>query len=399
MTAALLAIALLATPAEGGAPTGVEPRPSGRSLGVGAWQFAGFPVVTYGSDIGLELGAALFLYRPVTSQALERDEAALNLTYATRGPREVDLDGGLRRLFGTSLRLRAKVDLADDPHMPYWGEGAGLGGLSVPAGYGTPPPPYRYHDRRLFAAVVLRGAIAGPFGWHARARWLGVDVRAPSALLAASAPPGAGGGHVALFEAGLLLDTRDRELATRGGVFATLAGFAAPHLGSASEFVFHGYDAALRVYLPLWPGATLAGRALYDLKLAGVPGGASARAAVPFFERSLYEGEQFGEGLGGTATVRGIARFRLAGDEKALANVQLRAHVFVSHLLGKLQEWGLELGVDAGRARQPGYSSVHGQGLSAGIRMIWDRSVLGRIDAARAPGGENTVYVSFGELF
>jgi hypothetical protein len=37
--------------------------------------------------------------------------------------------------------------------------------------------------------------------------------------------------------------------------------------------------------------------------------------------------------------------------------------------------------------------------VAIGLRMVWDGSVLARVDVARAPGGENTVYVAFGEMF
>ncbi len=374
----------------------------GSQRDAGSWRFAGVPILSYGSDLGRQLGAALFLYRRRPEQPPDEDRVSLSISYATKGPRSVDLDVAVRRLFGTSLRVEAKLRLADDRLMPYWGEGANLGGLTTPPGAGAPPPPFRYHDRRAFASFALRGALIGPLGWHVRARWLDVGVRTPSALLAASDPPGARGGRVALGEVGLLLDTRDREVDTRRGVFATAGAFLAPGLRGVSDFTFHGYDAALRVYVPLWPGATATARALYDLKLAGgltssTPGSA---AAVPFFERMLYEGLRFGEGLGGAATVRGVARLRLAGDEKALLNVEVRARVATTHLLGKAEEWEVAAGFDAGRAQQPGFASVHAVGASIGARMVWDRSVFVRFDAARAAGiADHALYLSFGELF
>ncbi len=394
---AVVAISLLAsgaTDALASGDAGAEPRD------VASWRFAGFPVLTFGSDVGLQLGAALFLYRPVSKRPDDKDKLALSFSYATKGPRSLDLDVQVRRLSGTSLRIRGDLHLADDTLMPYWGEGAALGGLSTPPGAGAPPPPYRYHDRRMFASITLRGGLIGAVGWHVRARWLDVGVREQSALLAASAPPGAHGGRVALGEVGLLVDTRDREVDTRRGVLATAGVFQAPQLDGLSDFAFHGYDAALRVYVPLWPGATITGRALYDLKVAGGLATSHAAAEVPFFERMLYEGLQFGEGLGGAETVRGVARFRLAGDEKALLNVELRARIATTHLLGKPEEWEVAAGFDAGRARQAGYAPVHGQGVAMGMRMVWDRSVFTRFDVARALGGaDDAFYAAFGELF
>jgi hypothetical protein len=368
-------------------------------LELGRWHFAAIPIASYSSDIGLLVGGALFFYAPLPDHPDERDEATLSASFATRGPRSLDTSWSKRRILGTPLGSMVNLHLGDDALMPYWGEGARLGGLGVPAGYGTPPAPYRYHDRRLFLAATLRGPIAGAFGWHVRARYLYVGVPEESALLAASAPPGARGGRVALGEAGLFYDTRDRDVGTRAGAFLSAALFAAPQLGGVSDFAFHGYDATARLYLPLGLGATLALRALYDRKLSGVPGRGDAERAVPFFERTLYEGLTYGEGMGGAATVRGVARYRFAGDEKALGNAQLRLNLFTSHLAGKMQEYGLSAGIDAAWARQPGFDAVDGIGAALGVRFIWDRAILFRVEMGRAPGGDDTLYVAFGEQF
>jgi hypothetical protein len=366
---------------------------------VNGWHFAGIPIAAYASDVGLTLGAALFFYEPIPGHPDEHREFTIGFSYATRGPKAVDMCTRMRRLFGTSLRTVLNLHAGDDELMPYWGEGARLGGLSVPPGYASPPEPYRYHDRRLFVTGLLRAFLVGPFGWHVRARFLDVDVVRPSALLAASSPPGARGGRVALGEAGLFLDTRDRELGTHQGVFLAAAAFAAPQLGGFSDFEFHGYDVAAHAYVPLWPGGTLAVRGLYDRKLAGIPSHAAGSAAVPFFERTLYEGVSFDEGLGGAGTIRGIARYRVEGPEKMLANVQLRVNLFSSHLLAKTQDYGVDAGVDAGRARQPGYAAVDGAGAAVGLRLLWDRAILLRVEMGRARGGENTLYIAFGEQF
>jgi len=368
---------------------------------VEGWHWAGVPIVSYGSDVGFTLGGALFLYAPLPERPSEQRHAiTLSLSYATRGPASLDGAWTAKRLLGTSLQTLLNVHLSDDDRMPYWGEGAQLGGLSTPPGFGTPPDPYRYHDRRVFVTGVARALLAGPFGWHVRARYLDVGVPQQSALLASSSPPGARGGRVALFEAGLLWDSRDRELGTRRGVFANLAGFAAPALGGISDFGFHGWDASVRVYLPLVLGATLAARGVWDVKRAGIPWQDRAPTdAVPFFERMLYEGISYNEGLGGGATIRGIARYRISGEEKLLGNIQLRVPLFTVRPAGKPLEVGLSAGVDAGRASQPGYDAVQDAGAALGLRLVWDRAILARIEMGRARGGDSTVYVGFGEMF
>ncbi len=366
---------------------------------VDGWNFAALPFFSYGSDVGVTVGGALFFYSDVAGYPGEQQSASLSFSYAARGPKSLDMGWGRPRILG-ALELRLNLHLADDSRMPYWGEGAQLGGLPVPAGWGTPPEPYRYHDRRAFFAVILRGPIYGPLGWHVRGRYLDVSVRERGPLLASSMPPGAGGGQVLLAEAGLLYDTRDRPLATRRGLFLGASAFFSPVVSGLSEFSFHGYDGAVRLYIPLWSGATIALRGIYDRKLAGVPGREEdARSAVPFFERMLYEGYTYDEGLGSASTVRGIARYRLAGEEKMLANAQLRVNLFTLHLFGKSQEFGVSGGVDAGRAWQPGYDAVDALAFAGGLRIIWDRAVLLRVELAKARGGDQGLYVAFGEMF
>ncbi|TMA99879.1 MAG: hypothetical protein E6J64_21235, partial [Deltaproteobacteria bacterium] len=106
------------------------------------WHFVGLPLVSYGSDIGLTLGGALFFYRDIAHHPGLQQSSTLSLSWASRGPRNLDLGWGTPRLLGP-IEGRIHLHLSDDPRMPYWGEGAQLGGLSVPAGYGTPPPEYR----------------------------------------------------------------------------------------------------------------------------------------------------------------------------------------------------------------------------------------------------------------
>jgi hypothetical protein len=367
---------------------------------VQGWHFAGIPLASYASDVGLTLGGVLLFYKPVKDHPNEMHSLNVGASYATRGPRSIDAGASAVRIFGTSLQSLWNVHLGDDDRMPYWGEGARLGGLATPTGFGTPPEPYRYRDRRFFGTTTLRTRIAGPLGMHVRARWIDVGVERASALLAASRPPGVRGGRVALGEVGLLWDTRDRGMATRSGTFVTVAAFVAPQLGGVSDFAFHGYDATVRLYVPLGLGTTLAVRALYDRKIAGVLRSRSEVSAVPFFERMLYEGISYNEGLGSAATIRGIARYRVSGDEKALGNAQLRLNVLTTHLAAKTQEWGLAVGIDAGWARQPGYPHVDATGIAAGLRFIWDRIVLLRVELARAlGGGDETLYVTLGEQF
>ena len=358
----------------------------------GSLRLAVLPLAAYGSDLGLQLGGVLYLYR-LDDRGERADWAALGASWATHGPRFIEAKGELLRLGGSSLRTFFQLKGAVDPSAPYWGEGAGLAapGLApgVPPGAGEPPSPYRYRAVAPWASIVLRGEVVGPLGWWTRVRATHVSISDAPPLLGAAAPPGAAGGTSTLVHAGVVYDTRDREASPRRGVLADASLFGAPRLPPLSGFAQGGVDAGVRGYLEVWPGAVLAARLLYDLK----------RGDVPFFERTLYEGLGYGEGLGGSGTVRGLARDRLAGEEKLLAGCELRAYLLETRWLGRLQEWGVSAGADAGRARDRGHPAVFGAGAFGGLRLLWDRAVTVRFEVGYAGQGSPAYYLAFDEAY
>lgn len=355
-------------------------------------RLAALPLVSYGSDIGLQLGGVLYLYR-VDQQGERTDWAALALSWASHGPRSVEAKGEVLRLGGSSLRTFFQLKGSLDTSAPYWGEGAGLVGPGVtpgvPPGAGEPPGPYRYRSVGPWASIILRGDLAGALGWWSRLRTTHASVSDAPPLLLATAPPGAGGGTSTLLHAGVVYDTRDRAASPRRGLLLDASFFGAPRLPPLSGWTQGGLDAGMRGYLEVWPGAVLAARLLYDLK----------RGDVPFFERTLYEGITYGEGLGGSGTVRGLARDRLAGEEKLLAGCELRAYLLETHWLGRLQEWGVSAGADAGRARDRGQPAVFGAGGFGGARLLWDRAVTLRFEVGYAGQGSPAFYLAFDEAY
>jgi hypothetical protein len=370
--------ALLGTEPAGGEASSADP----------SLHLTPIPIVSYGSDIGLQLGGAAYLYQ--SDHNGERGEwGSLALTYTTRGPRSIELKTELTRLRGTSLStfLQGKVFL--DTSAPYWGEGASLGGLSVPPGAGSPPDPYRYRAYGPWLSAIVRGELAGPLGWWARARYLHLSIENPPPLLVASSPPGVDGGPSSLLHAGLLYDTRDRPFSPRRGVLADASLFGSPPVGALSAHRFGGLDVGARAFLDPWPGAVFAARALYDLKLGD----------VPFFERSLYEGIGYGEGLGGSGTIRGLARSRLSGEEKMLGSAELRAYLLETYWLGRVQDWGITVGGDVGRARDRGHAAVLGAGIFGGARVLLSHAVVMRLEVGWAGQGGTAFYIAFDEAF
>jgi hypothetical protein len=128
-------LALLLCLAAAAAPAPSDPDDAPREpivqvpVDIAGWHFAGIPLVAFTSDIGLTIGAAVFFYRPIEGHPEAQSTATLGFSYSTRGPRSADLSVGTQRLLGTPLQTSLNVHVGDDDGMPYWGEGARLGGL------------------------------------------------------------------------------------------------------------------------------------------------------------------------------------------------------------------------------------------------------------------------------
>ena len=354
----------------------------------GSFRFAVIPAFSYGSDVGATLGAATFVYRP-TQIPGRHDLLLMSASYATRGPRALQLNLESPRLHG-DWGGRIDVRVADDNQDPYWGEGGALGGSTVPPGAGSAPSPYRFHGRRAFLAATARPTSAASPSPYARVRLLALDVHDPGALLGAAQPLGSRGGSSLLWEAGLLVDTRDRDVGTRRGLHASASGFAAPAFGPIGPGSFGGGNVTASLFWPLADGATLAVRALAEAKLGD----------VPFYERSYYEGVLYGGGLGGAGTVRGLARLRMPGDYKALATAELRTTLLQGRpVAGKLLQLGIGAGLDAAYARQRGHPALTALGGFAGLRALWDGAVLLRFEVGYAGQGAAAMYLVTGEQF
>ncbi len=354
-----------------------------------AFRFVAGPDANYGSDVGLTLGAGGSLYR-ATDVPGRLERINIGATWASRGPRSLRMRWEAPRIGSLGWGLQLDLRLADDNREPYWGEGAALGGAATAAGFGAPPDPYRYHDRRAFLSLTARPPVAATPSLYFRARWLRLEMVDAGPLLGATRPRGVDGGGELLAESGLFLDTRDRDIGTHRGLLASCSVFVAPPIPALSAGTMGGASASLAVYVPLGRRATLAGRALYDRKLG----------QVPFYERALYEGMSYGVGMGGAETIRGVARSRVSGDEKGLASLEVRAPLAELHALhGTPLQLGIATGLDAGFARQAGYAVVAAVGGFAGLRALWDRAVLVRLEVGYAGQGGTAVYFVTGEQF
>ena len=406
MIAALLCAALAAAPATApadgaGSTPGASPTPhaedaktaTGRELAepVGPLQLriAVLPLVSYGSNVGLQVGGALLFYRSPENGGGRRDWLAVGASYATEGPRSLEVKGERLTFFGRPLRAFYQAKYAVDDQAPYWGEGGRLLPGDAP-GAGSPPPAYRYRAVGPWVSVILRHPLAsatGPWWAGGRVRFKQLGVFSHGEALRAARPPGAGGGALTTFHAGAMRDTRDEEVSASRGTLVDAAVFGAPP--GLSVAPLWGVNVGARAYHRLHPRVVLAVRGIWEVKLG----------EVPFHERSQVEGLDYGEGLGGPDTIRGVARARLAGEEKLLANLELRAIAATYRPGGRSLELGFSAGADAGRARQRGHPALSAASVFGGLRAIWDRALVVRLEVGHAGQGALSYYLAFDESF
>jgi hypothetical protein len=353
-------------------------------------RIAFLPLASYGSNVGLQVGGALVFYDAPPGGGPRRDWLAFGGSWATRGPRQVEVKGERLDVLRGRLRTFWQAKYSADDQAPYWGEGARLAAGDRP-GAGSPPDPYRWRAVGPWISLAARAplGLGRRLSAAARVRFRQLDVHDPGAALEAARPPGFGGGTLTTFHGGALFDTRDDEISPSRGVFADAWLFGAPPLDPFSAHGLWGANAGVRAYRALAPGLVLAVRGVAETKLGD----------VPFHERTQVEGADYGEGLGGPDTIRGVARARLAGEEKLLANVELRATVLAVRPWDRLLELGLSAGADAGRARQRGWDPLTAAAVFGGVRAIWDRALVVRFEVGWAGQGAPGWYLAFDESF
>ncbi len=238
---------------------------------------------------------------------------------------------------------------------------------------------YRYTLIQPYSHFTLRTPLWGPwlvFG-ALDLKYSVVRTFEPS-LLAAEQPFGMDGGLAATVFAGLLYDTREPEVTPEGGVLLELSGQASVGQHDAA---YVGVLGSARAYQSLADRLVLAGRLIAEQRIG----------RVPFYDLVQWGGLIPVGGFGGHETVRGLSYGRYHGKFKAVANVELRVDVASMTALKRSLEWQLVPFYDTGLVHQPGdpwvdpeFPLLH-HGLGAGVRAIFDTTLVGRLDVGVSP--------------
>lgn len=232
---------------------------------------------------------------------------------------------------------------------------------------------YRYSLFQPFLHATLRATLAGPFRAYGAvtAKYSLIETY-PGSLLEAEQPFGVDGGPSVQLQAGLLYDSRRPEGTPVEGWLVELGGRFATGAGS-----FGGVMSSVRGFWTLAESVVIAGRAVAEVLFG----------ELPFYELVHFGGLTPVTGFGGFETIRGLSFGRFRAPGRAFVNTELRFSVLSHPLFDEPLVWQLVPFADAGlvflgedSGGRAGGPPLH-PGVGGGVRAIWQRDFVGRIDA------------------
>lgn len=279
------------------------------------WMGMVLPIPSYTSDNGIGYGAfGALSYRGQEEMGGDPYQFSLEAEYfaTTKGYQDHFGRFDLPSPLGLPVRWFVELGYQSWAQAGYFGQGNELPRLPVDQ---TPDQFYQYGLESMRGYTTLRVQVRGPWevfgGWSFRDAQ--VDVY-PGSLLAQEQPDGALGGLNSQLVAGLVHDSRDRELSPSEGVFSDVSLMGGAGLWG-SEYRYGGLDLTDRRWYSILSERRLviANRVIADLRLGD----------VPFFEQWKLGGLEPAE-LGGSGTLRGLPIGRYRADLVLLSNTELR---------------------------------------------------------------------------
>lgn len=365
------------------------------------WEAAALPALSYDADEGFGYGlmGAVYAYGP-SGGSPYRFTLQPKVLRTTGGRRDYEIffDAPGRLLEGwylTAELFREKLLAA-----PYYGTGNDA--PYRPELEETHPHYYRYRQVRNEASVTIQRAVS-EFPIRLLAGWrLGWSRYEPHAR---AAP-----------EANLFLQRRDgtsrgtdRMIAPRVGlVWDSRSRRVGPRTGTWSEVLFQRASAVLgsdRSFSRL----TVIDRRYWALSSRLV-------LATRLIGRQMWENPPFHElvriqtsgvtldGLGGSDTVRGVPKNRVAGEAMMVVNLVLRGRIASVRVFGSEIDLLGTVFTDAGRvwSGRPVASEIVRElhaGAGGGLRLRVGRSLVVGGEMATGAETETPIYVRFGYLF
>lgn len=365
------------------------------------WEFVGLPALNFDSDEGIGYGALLEAYNYGDGVRPYRYTIQPTVFLTTKGRRDFVIFFDAPKLLPGDWRLDAFVGREQHLATPYYGVGNATAfdeqlELEPNAFY------YRYGKTQVRALANLQHKLGrlparGLFGVGF------ADVKADASpfdsgttllsqqLAGASAPRG----KLAYVRAGLVWDTRNREIAPDHGSYGDfLVQRVDRALGATSSYT--RFTAIGRKYFPLKARVVLAQRALVQ----------QTDGDVPMFDlATIQTSYKQQEGLGGSNSIRGLPKNRFVGKGIAFLNTDLRWRFTEFELRRKPAYLTLSVFYDVGRVWAESIkvdeiaSGLH-SGYGTGIRLGLGPSFAVAFDVARSPESKSTqIYIGLGYPF
>jgi hypothetical protein len=364
------------------------------------WELSGVPALNFDADEGFGFGAALELYNYGSGARPYRFTIQPTALATTKGRRDVTVFFDAPALLPNGWRMSAFLGNELQLAQPYYGIGN-----NAPYDPNAELAPnsyyYRFGRGRLRATADFQHRIG-----HSSARMLVGGGFARSTIdltpfdsgttllatqLAGRTPDAARANYL---RAGLVWDTRDREIGPSQGTWAELlVQRVSKSLGGTEEFT--RWTSTVRQYVPVSSRFTFAQRVIVQ----GIAGNA------PFDELSTIQSSfKQTEGLGGSGSIRGIPKDRYIGKALLVSNSELRWRATNFSLLGRESYLALSSFVDAGRVWEDHlrpdevFQNLHA-GYGGGARIGVGPSFIVSTDVGHSSESTAAVYIGLGWMY
>ncbi len=324
------------------------------------WSIIPLPAVSYGSDLGLQLGAILDMYYFGDGSTYPEylHKLTAEVCYFTKGSGIYHIFYDSKHLIG-GLRFTACASYIPNTMMPFYG----FNGYASPLLESENSGFYAIQRNLLRVMTDIQGEIAEGFGWAAGVSFFNYRTgavkvkgyRDRESLYSLYRETGiirdgeaSGGSHIE-FRAGLVYDTRDHEPDPSRGIYANAILYGSPDMINRRGDNYMKLAATFCHYVPIVPKRlTFAYRVNYQGTMAG---------GAPFYVQqnytTLFLRQINSDILGGAISVRGVAYNRIVGEGMAWGNAELRIRLFGFRMLK--QAWYISTNpfFDMGMTVQP----------------------------------------------
>ena len=365
-----------------------------------SFEVSGLPALNFDADEGFGYGVILALYSYESTSTTYRWTAQPTVFLTTEGRRDYTFFFDAPSSTSHPWRFTAYAGREQQLAFPYYGLGNATA-YDSSLEHGSTRYFYRYgRDRtRLTGDVqhsIGRQSLRALFGVGASIDRINLTPFDSGTTLIqrdlANHTPTTG--HTNYLRAGIIWDTRDREIGTRSGNWVdVLVQRVDKSFGATNDYT--KWTAAARHYQPIGGRLTLASRLLAQ----------NTTGDAPFYVLGeLQTTQKPQDGVGGSSSIRGLPKDRYVGRGVMIANNELRWRAADFKLLGRESSVVLSGFVDAGRVwttnidLSTATNDLH-TGYGGGARLALGSSFVVAVDVGHSAQSTAPMYIGLGYMF